>query len=215
MDAASWFLRSRPVAVTGFGSVLQWEDGRDVADTIHAVFEYPGSVYFTYDCTLGNSFDADYDMIYGSDAAVLLRENKAWMFKEVDAPLLGWEVYARKDTFYKETGIALVANATKLLAQGDKPVEEAPYTNTPLFYALEAFLTNADMINSAVEDFKENFNANDKKAMQNYIAGISKNLLPAAGYKEGYEAAVTVIKANEAIHKNQKIVFQPQWFELG
>jgi len=31
------------------------------------------------------------------------------MFKEVDSPLLGWEVYARKENFYKETGIALIA----------------------------------------------------------------------------------------------------------
>ncbi|MBI3415938.1 MAG: Gfo/Idh/MocA family oxidoreductase [Verrucomicrobia bacterium] len=215
VDAAAWFLRARPVAVTGYGSILQWPDGRDVADTIHAVFEFPGGVNFTYDCTLGNSFDADYDMIYGSDAAVLLRENKAWMFKEVDAPLLGWEIYARKDTFYRETGIALVANATKLVAQGDKSAEEAPYASTALGYALEAFVANTDMINTAVEDFKENFNASDKKAMQNYIAGLSKNLLPAAGYKEGYEAAVTVIKASEAIQKNQKITFLPEWFEIG
>lgn len=215
VDAASWFLRSRPVSVTGFGSVLQWQDGRDVADTIHAAFEYPGGVQYTYDGMLGNSFDADYDMIYGSDAAVLLRETKAWMFKEVDAPLLGWEIYARKDTFYKETGIALVANATKLVAQSDKSAEEAPYASTALGYALEAFVANTDMIHNAVEDFKENFNASDKKAMQNYIAGLSKNLLPAAGYKEGFEAAVTVIKANEAIQKNQRIVFQPEWFEIG
>ena len=51
-----------------------------------------------------------------------MRERRGWMFKEVDSPLLGWEVYARKETFFKEVGIVLAANATKLAAQGDNPV---------------------------------------------------------------------------------------------
>src|SRR6185295_6225415 len=153
IDQAGWFLNSNPQSVIGFGSLRNWTDGRDIPDTVQAVFEFPGGVRFSYDCTLANSFDADYEIYYGSDAAVMLRENKAWMFKEVDAPLLGWEVYARKDTFYKETGIALVANATKLAAQGEKPVEEAPFTGTPLSYALESFLTNCNEISNAVDDF--------------------------------------------------------------
>src|SRR6185503_14859955 len=104
-------------------------------------------VKWSYDCTLVNSFDAEYEMYYGSDAALMIRDNKAWMFKEVDAPLLGWEVYARKDSFYKETGIALAANATKLKAIGKKATENAgPDEESPLHYALDAFLTHANAI---------------------------------------------------------------------
>ncbi|MCK6500835.1 MAG: Gfo/Idh/MocA family oxidoreductase, partial [Nitrospira sp.] len=121
LDNISWYLDGRPTAVTGFGSTVLWSDGREVPDTAQAVYEFPKGAQVACEVTLANSFDAEYEMIYGSDATVMLRGNKAWMFKEVDAPLLGWEVYARKDTFYKETGIALVANATKLAAQGDKP----------------------------------------------------------------------------------------------
>ena len=43
----------------------------------------------------------EYEMLYGSDAAIMMRESKAWMFKEVDSPLLGWEVYAAKTQFYR------------------------------------------------------------------------------------------------------------------
>src|SRR4029434_992834 len=117
------------------------------------VVEYPDGVRLNYDATLANSFDADYEMYFGSDAAVMIRESKAWMFKEVDSPLLGWEVYARKDIFYKETGIALVANATKLAAIAEKASEASPYADTPLHYALEAFLNNANEVGAAVEDF--------------------------------------------------------------
>ncbi len=213
VDVANWFINARPVSVTGFGGILHWSDGRDVPDTVQALFEYPGGVQFSYECTLANSFDGDYEMFFGTDSAVMLRQNKAWMFKEVDSPLLGWEVYARKDEFYKETGIALVANATKLVAQGDKPVEDAPYTNTALSYALESFIANTGNIAAGVEDFTGNFGEN-AKGLEKYLATILKNKQPAAGYVEGFESTVAVLKANEAILKGQKITFEKEWFEI-
>ena len=38
---------------------------------------------------------------------------------------------------------------------------------------------------------------------------------PCAVLKDGFEAAIIAIKANEAILKNQKIAFQKEWFELS
>ncbi len=213
IDAAGWFMNLKPTAVNGFGSVMHWEDGREVADTMQAVFEYPGGVTLTHASTLANSFDSDHEVYFGTDSAIMVRGNKAWMFKEADAPLLGWEVYARKDEFYKETGIALVANATKLVAQGDKPVEDAPYQNTPLFYALESFLANVNEIGAAVEDFNATFNPNDTKALVKYLGEIKRQ--PAAGYKEGYEATVIAIKASEAVQKQQRVPIPREIFALA
>lgn len=214
MDVVHWFLDKRPVAVTGFCATIHWQDGRDTPDTEHVVYELPGGALVNFSGTLGNSFDADYEMIYGTDAAVMLRGNKAWMFKEVDAPLLGWEVYARKDNFYRETGIALVANATKLVAQGDKPVEDAPFTNTPLFYALEAFLYNSDVVGNAVKDFTDNFGADDPKALAQHVEKESANNLPAATALDGYEATVIALKGNEAIKKKARIAIEPELFKI-
>ena len=213
IDAMSWFLNGRPVSVTGFGSIMQWKDGRDVPDTVEAFFEYPGGAHLTYECTLANSFDADYEMLYGTDAAIMMRGSKAWMFKEVDSPLLGWEVYARKDQFYKETGIALIANATKLTNLTEKATDETAYTTKPLYFALESFLTNANTVSSAVEDFSATFDVNDKAALEKYISEIK--LQPAAGYQEGFEATVLAIKANEAVVHGQKMALPKEWFELG
>jgi hypothetical protein len=72
-DVVSWFLNARPKAVTGFGGILSWDDGRDVPDTVQAVFEFPGGANLTYDATLANSFDSDYEILYGTDSAVMLR----------------------------------------------------------------------------------------------------------------------------------------------
>jgi predicted dehydrogenase len=213
LDVVAWFLNGLPEAVTGFGGVLHWTDGRDVPDTVQALMEFPKGVNLSYDATLGNSFDGDYEMYYGSDAAVMVRENKAWMFKEVDSPLLGWEVYARKDAFYKETGIALVANATKQTAINNKASDDAPNADPPLKYAVQAFLTNANELANAVEDFLASFPNSDTKALLKHLESVK--LMPAATAKDGYDATVMAIKANEAVLKQTRIKIEKELFNLA
>jgi predicted dehydrogenase len=217
IDQAGWLLNIRPNAATGFGSIAFWKDGREVPDTVQAVIEYPGGVLMNYEATLANSFDADYEMLFGSDAAVMLRESKAWMFKEADSPLLGWEVYARKETFYKETGIALVANASKSVT-AKEPAQESPFKNTPLFYALTNFIRTSADVTAAKEDFIANFGGDDQDALAEAAQKMHKLAVtnrPAAGYLEGFRATVTAIKANEAIVTSKRIEFKPEWYELG
>jgi len=216
IDQAGWFLNALPMAVTGFGAIEFWKDGRDVPDTVQTILEFPGSVRMIYDATLVNSFDGEYEMLYGSDAAILMRDGKAWMFKEVDSPLLGWEVYADKMTFYKETGIALVAGKSKGAATGDqpKPAEEGqPFTNTPLSFALRNFLRNAADLDTAAEDYKISYGADDVEGLQEFLGNMPRKA--AAGYLEGFQAVVTAVKANEAILSGKRIEIKPGDYELG
>ncbi|HWN94503.1 MAG TPA: hypothetical protein VNT99_05695, partial [Methylomirabilota bacterium] len=146
---------------------------------------------------------------------IMLRGNKAWLFKESDSPLLGWEVYARKEQFFDETGIALVANATKSSkTDQSKSQDENAYSDPPIYFALESFLANTELIANAVEDFVSTFDPKDTKALQEYLAGIQKNKLPAASYVEGYEAAVLVIKGNEAVAKKTTLKLDKELFEI-
>ncbi|HWH71353.1 MAG TPA: hypothetical protein VNT26_18355, partial [Candidatus Sulfotelmatobacter sp.] len=158
-----------------------------------------------------NSFDSEYEMLYGSDAAVMMRENKAWMFKEVDSPLLGWEVYAKKETFQKETGIILRAGASKSVDVEQSP--EALLTSTPLYFALENFLRNTNDVLAAAEDYATNYGADDKDGLIEHLTKVPRR--PAAGYQEALNATVTAIKANEAILKHQRIELKPEWYELA
>ena len=216
IDAAGWFLNSRPTAVTGFGSTILWNDGRDVPDTTQSVIDYQRGARMLYDATLANSFDADYDMYYGTNATVMLRDRRGWMFKEVDSPLLGWEVYARKETFFKEVGIVLAANATKLAAQGENAlIDTQVATQGSLFYALEAFVVNADLTKTGVDDFTTNFGSDDEAALADYLKDLVKNQLPAAGWKEGYEATVTAIKAHEAVMKSGKVELPDELYNVA
>jgi predicted dehydrogenase len=216
IDAAGWFMNRRPDAVTGFASTIHWNDGRDVPDTVQTVIDYNRGARLVYDATLANSFDGECDNYYGTDATVMVRDRRGWMFKEVDSPLLGWEVYARKETFFKEVGIVLAANATKLAAQGEKPVIDTQVaTQGSLYYALEAFVRNTDLTKSGVNDFTTNFGSDDEDALKDYLKDVMKNRLPAADWKQGYEATVTAIKAHEAVMKGTRVEIPEELFNVA
>lgn len=187
LDVANWFAKAAPIAITGYGGILNWRDGRDVYDTVQCLVEYPENVYLSYNATLANSFDGAYELFQGTDAAVLVKDGRAWMFKETDAPSLGWEVYAAKEQYGDETGIALVADATKLLALGKEPAKnrDTDPTRGSLYYASDAFLN-----------------------------GIREGKQTASGAEVGYQAVVTALKAHQAIKAGTKVAFQKTDFDL-
>lgn len=214
LDNIAWYLNGRPRAVTGFGSTNLWDDGRETPDTVEAIFEFPRNTRVNCEVSLANSFDSDYEMLFGTDAAIMLRGRKAWMFKEVDAPLLGWEVYARKDTFYQETGIALQAGSTKQDAHGDQVVVESPWVNTPLYFALDAFLHNARVVQATAQDFRDAFGDEDPEALASAIKDASVNNKPAANWNDGYVATVMAVKGNEAVLKRARVEIPRELFEV-
>jgi hypothetical protein len=116
----------------------------------------------------------------------MMREKQGWMIKEADSPLLGWEVYARKEQIHNETGIAMVADATKILEAGREPGKEA-------------LSPTQDALTRALDEFARS------------VRGDSK---VASGALEGYQAAVAAIKANEAIVTGSRVVFDKSSFEL-
>jgi predicted dehydrogenase len=213
LDIINWFLGQLPLTAAGYGGILNWNDGRDVADTVQSILQYSEGVNYTFDATIASNFDSDYEMMYGTYATVMMRGNKAWMFKEADSPQLGWEVYARKDVFFEETGIALSMDATKLVAIQNKPTTQTTYEDSPLHFALKSFVTNSHIVGAGVENFITNYGA-DADGLSEYLATLSKGRQPAAGYQEGFEATVTAIKVNEAIVDGRKITMQKEWFQL-
>jgi predicted dehydrogenase len=214
IDVVSWFMRSRPVAVTGFSAMRLWaDDGRDVPDTVQAVYEFPHSVNLLYDATLCTSFDAAYEMYYGTDSTIMVRDSKAWQFKEAGSALQGWEVYARKDTFYKESGIMLVASGSHQSALTGNAASSDPYDHTPLWYALDAFTRNVGLVSGTVKDFTDIYgDSGDSKDLADKLTALTTQ--PAATWREGLDATVMAIVGNEAAVKKQKIAFENDWFEI-
>jgi predicted dehydrogenase len=212
VDAAAWVHNARPVVVAGFGSTVYWRDGREVPDTSHAIIEYPGGVRLIHTGTLANSYEGDTEVYHGTEGTIMFIGSKSWLFKEADAPLLGWEVYARKDSFFQETGISLMMDATKQASHTEDPTQAAADAKPPLYYALKNFVQRTSDVKAAVEDFIEIF-GEDEEALAEHLESVPSQ--PVAGYREGYDATVTVIKAQEAIQKGQRIEMRDEWFELG
>jgi len=187
LDIATWILGGRPTAISGFGSVMFWKDGREIPDVVQTIVEFPSGVNMMHDISLISSYDAAYETFFGSDSTILLRDSKAWMFKEVDAPMLGWEVYARRDEFYTETGIALLANATKLDALSQKATDVDPNAESPLYHAIKSFTDN-------------------------YFFGPYD---PVANWQNAFDATVVGIKSNEAVLGKTRIELPSDLFEVS
>jgi predicted dehydrogenase len=182
LDLISQYLGSRPTAVVGAGHVAAWRDGRGTPDTASCLVEF-GAVRASMRTTLASSFGGAYTIFQGSNASLLLKENRGWLIKEADSALLGWEVYARKESVHDETGIAMVADATKLLQAGKEPGKDGPLEpeKPALVVALESFVTS-----------------------------IRTHTPPACGPAEACAATVAALKANAAVLSNTRIALHAE-----
>lgn len=138
-DVMHWYTGKYPTHVRARGAVLAHPDGREVADTVSAELTFPGGITMTYQATLANSYEGQYELLVGTMGAIKLGWTHGWLFKEADAPTQGWEVYANRQTFHNDEGITLIANATQLADQG-KLQDGVGLEHPPLYYALESFL---------------------------------------------------------------------------
>ncbi len=138
-DVLHWMLERYPRRVRANGAVLGYDDGRKVADTAACQFEFDDGRQLSWDATLVNGFEGQYELLLGEMGAIKLAWTAGWLFKEADAPTQGWEVYANRQQFHDEQGITLIADATKLAAQ-EKLKEGVGLPHPPLYYALSDFL---------------------------------------------------------------------------
>lgn len=182
LDLIARYLGAHPTSIVGTGSTVAWRDGRDTPDTVACLIDF-GKVRASFRATLASSFGGAYTAFQGSNSSLLMKEDRGWMIKEVDSPLLGWEVYARKDLVHDDVGIALVADATKLLEAGREPGKDTSVgaVKPPLVLAFEAF-----------------------------VRSVRQNLPPAADATEAYAATVAALRANEAALGNTRIEVRPE-----
>jgi predicted dehydrogenase len=179
LDVLHWFLRKYPTSVTATGSVAAWKDGRTEPDTVHAEFTFDGGLRLAYEATLGNSYEGQYEQVAGTMGTIKLAWTHAWMFKEADAAMQGWEVYANRQQFHNDEGITLIADATKLASQG-KLQEGVGLPQPPLYYGIEDFLKSA-----------------------------TEGLEVACSADEGLRAAVVAIQARKAYTSGETVMIDP------
>ncbi|GJQ28123.1 MAG: hypothetical protein HBSAPP03_00070 [Phycisphaerae bacterium] len=176
-DVAHWYRGSYPKEVEARGSIRLHQDGREVPDTVRATLRWADGVELHYDATIANSFGGRHETFFNTNAAIKLAWTHGWMFKEPDSPQLGFEVYANRQQFHNDEGITLIADATKLAAQG-KLKEGVGLPNLSHYYALNDFL-----------------------------AAVSTGRAPACTASEGARATMVAIRVNEAVKKGGTLTF--------
>ncbi|MBB6050350.1 Gfo/Idh/MocA family protein [Armatimonas rosea] len=182
LDTISWFLKESPLSVASFGN----------ENSVTAIVQFPRGIQLTYNATLGSSFGGGYELLCGDQTSMLLRGTRAWMIKESDAPVLGWEVYTKREPLGDETGYILVASASKLLSEGLEPSRNLDTNprHTPLFFACEGFLNSM----------------REGKPTGRTSASAPNQPHPMHATAEaGFAATVVGIRANEAVKTGKKI----------
>ncbi|MCS7191399.1 MAG: Gfo/Idh/MocA family oxidoreductase [Armatimonadetes bacterium] len=174
-DVARWYLGALPVSISAWGSTILWQDGREVPDTIQCLLDFPEGVRMTYHATLTNSFQATYEFFAGEFGTIYLSGGLGVLFKEADAPSLGWEVYAQRHRLGRDEGVMLIANATKLLELGKEPSK----------FGFRESLENNEFV----------------LALIRFAMAIREGKKVAAGALQGLEATAIAIKAVEALTK--------------
>jgi len=183
-DAFHWFLGRYPVSVRATGGVRAYKDGREVADTVLCELVFDDGARLAWQSTLGNSFSGRFELYTGTMATLKMAWTAGWMFKEADSPIQGWEVYANRQTFHNDEGITLIADATKLAAQG-KLKEGVGLPEPPVHYAL------ADFVKCCTE------------------GGA-----PATSAEEGHRSTVVGVMASEALKRGEELAIDPVLLEV-
>jgi predicted dehydrogenase len=187
IDLVAQYLGAYPNALTGFGSLVAWRDDRSVPDTAVCLMDV-GRTRVNYRATLASSFGNAYTVFQGTNSSLLMKEAQSWLIKESDSALLGWEVYARKEKVHDETGIAMVADATKLLEAGKEPGKDG--ASSPEKPALLL-------------------------AFESFVASIRQGRPSVCGAREGFRATVAALKANQAVVTGGRIDVAPAEYEVA
>ena len=177
LDLVAQYLGARPTTLVGNGGIAAWRDGRETPDTVSCLAQF-GKVRADVRATLASSFGGAYTIFQGSNSSLLLKENRGWLIKEADSALLGWEVYARKESVHDETGIAMVADATKLLQAGKEPGKDAP-----------------------LEPEKPSLVV----AFESFINSVRSGAAPSCSAADACAATIAALKANEAVLTNGRV----------
>ncbi|WP_248722454.1 Gfo/Idh/MocA family protein [Seonamhaeicola sp. ML3] len=171
-------LGTHPIKVLGTGGIDYWKDGRETFDNVHALFDYPNGVKVGFHSQLSNSYEGYQMKIYGDKATIISHGMKtAEIIPEGKKVDEKW-----KDNVDSVTGASIK------IIDNDKKRKINPVKNENVIYP-----TDNDHFNVTWRLYK------------NFAAAIKGKESLLLGLKDGYQSAISVHMANEAI-RNEKIV---------
>ncbi len=176
IQVANWVLGKAPVSVRGTGSIVYWNDGREVFDNVALIFSYDNGVQFIWDSMTSNRKYGCEEQIMGDIAAMELETNKIFLEELPPAPGIRQLIHSIEKDFFETVPIggATWVPDTPIEYEGDYISEKYDMNETQL--QIEAFVQFV----------------RDGKAPENLL-------------KEAYHASIWSILAEQAVYQQQQL----------
>ena len=195
IDIYSWFLEVNPKSVIASGGTDYWK-GRQWYDSVMTIYEYQtgqGTVRAFYQTITTNSRAGYYEAFMGDEGMLNISEAaSSWdgIYRESRVPAEKW-------TKWVKVGYLKSAVVEEPEADTGAVVDSRQSPPPPKY----------DM---AVE-FHDPYHKPHLENFFNAVRGLEELNCPP---EIGYETAVTVLKANEAIEAGRRLIFKPDEFEV-
>ncbi len=227
LDAASIFLgKVHPISVTGYGGKnfygVNWEDSkgkltglgpkdkwldqREIDDHVYVIFEFPGPHYdknpedivvVTYSSISTNSFEPYGEMVYGTDATLIMKQElETMLFKEGGG-------YSSRLTVEEGKGGKSIAETSDSVG----PASQVSITaNSDLRKVSRGYTEEMEHFCYAI------------KNPDGFIDGEGNMILPKDGGlrcpgTQGMADAIMALTSNIAMDKRQRVEFKKEWFD--
>ncbi len=193
LHVVNWFLDATPIAVTGVGGIDYWQDGRDIFDNVHCIFEYPNGVKVSYEALTTNQFDGFYEQFMGDEGTIRLTSDKdeqGFLYREPKAQKLEWASAARRVKSGADAeAILLSASASRKLLSGAKVGQMQLHGRS-----------------SGKSDYQ--------LEMEGFFNSIHNGEPVLCNWEDGLKACATIIIANQAMLEQKRLLYTPDMFTL-
>jgi len=177
-------LGSHPTKVVGTGGIDYWKDGRETFDNVHALFDYPGGVKVGFHSGTTNKYEGYQIKFYGDKATIVsYNMEKAYIYPEAKQTDEEW-----KDNVDSVTGASI-----KIIGKENKREIKVQKSNDIVYP------TDNNYFNVTWHLY------------HNLAAAIKGEEPLLLGLKDGYQSAISVHLANEAIRHERVVRWLPEY----
>ncbi|MBI3650728.1 MAG: Gfo/Idh/MocA family oxidoreductase [Acidobacteria bacterium] len=182
IDVANWIFGAMPTAVTGFGGIDYWKDGRETNDNVNVIYTYPEGRKAIFTAITTNAHYGASMQIMGTEGTIELTWDNGFYYTEKEA-----------DELVKTDSVRIITatGATTKLSTPSKAAGKGIQAKTP-GKAADKTAGKTDPSYLSVESF---------------IACIRESKQPAADIHVGRDAAVSTLTANRAIEEGSVVKF--------
>lgn len=176
LQVANWVLGTPPESVMGSGSINFFDDGREVYDNFGLIFKYPGDIHFVYDCITSNKHNGVQVQVLGNDGTLELESNKQYQENPPEPPAMEKLVECIEQN--KNEAIP-IGGATWVL-------------NSPVRMGGEFITPDYEMNDTLLY-------------LEGFVNFIKKGSAPEKLTKEGYNASVWTLLAEQAAKTGERV----------